>query len=267
MHEFEKYREIFVDLLKIFSEKIRIAPSSYSDDQFERIILEIVNERTAEEFALFSILFDLIINNREKYPQGYRRNDLIYLFNNRPYVKKEKKKEIYQYTNYHTIIELVIETFSFISSNNVVSFDDGMRFDIFLSHKYKNKIFNLIVYHILTGYYGLRVYVDWIYDKSVNRLRVSRKTVLMLQTRMEQSCNFLFFNLDRVATSNWMAWEVGYFSGLRKGMIGILDLGDYYGRNRTSIEVLSSTERFFFNGSDIVEDKNYNDIGYYFKCR
>ena len=47
-------------------------------------------------------------------------------------------------------------------------------------------------------------------------------------------------------TTNWMAWEVGYFSCLREESIGILDLDGYCTGNK-NVEVLSSNDKILFD--------------------
>lgn len=49
-------------------------------------------------------------------------------------------------------------------------------------------------------------------------------------------------------------------------MAGVLDLSNYYGKNRTNIEILSSSHRFIFNGNDIVDEKTNKIINRVFTC-
>ena len=92
------------------------------------------------------------------------------------------------------------ETFS---SNKYKYID--ISFDVFLSHRYFLRFYNIIVYYILTVYYNLVVYVDWIFDHTIDRKKLSQETVALLKYRMTQSKKLIFFNILNSSTTNWMA--------------------------------------------------------------
>lgn len=94
-------------------------------------------------------------------------------------------------------------------------------YDVFLSHASEDAAIVLGVYEILIGR-GLRVYVDWIDDAQLDRTRVTPATADLLRERMRSSKSMLFITTKNSSESKWMPWELGYFDGHRKGLVGIL---------------------------------------------
>lgn len=94
-------------------------------------------------------------------------------------------------------------------------------YDVFLSHASEDAAIVLGIHEILTSR-GLRVYVDWIDDAQLDRSRVTPATADLLRERMRSSKSMLFITTKNSSESKWMPWELGYFDGHRKGLVGIL---------------------------------------------
>lgn len=97
----------------------------------------------------------------------------------------------------------------------------AQEYDVFLSHASEDAAIVLGIHEILTGR-GLRVYVDWIDDAQLDRSRVTPATADLLRERMRSSKSMLFITTRNSSESKWMPWELGYFDGHRKGLVGIL---------------------------------------------
>ncbi|MEB0222891.1 toll/interleukin-1 receptor domain-containing protein [Pseudomonas sp. 10S4] len=95
------------------------------------------------------------------------------------------------------------------------------RFDIFLSHSFADAELVLGV-KVLLEAQGLRVYVDWVDDKALERDQVTEKTADVLRKRMRQSESLLYLASDNASKSKWMPWELGYFDGFKNGGVSIL---------------------------------------------
>lgn len=102
---------------------------------------------------------------------------------------------------------------------------DYDRFDIFLSHASRDAELILGVKAILEGS-GFKVYVDWIDDAHLDRVRVTKETADLLRRRMKQSSSLLWVATDAASQSKWMPWELGYFDGFRSNHVAILPLVD-----------------------------------------
>ncbi|ERJ12240.1 hypothetical protein [Haloplasma contractile] len=90
--------------------------------------------------------------------------------------------------------------------------------DIFLSHSFTDRIKVYGVYLLLTLKYKLKVYVDWIVDRNLNRSSVTKKNVRTLQLRMNQCKSLLVVKTRNYKTSVWVPWEVGYFNGSKNSV-------------------------------------------------
>lgn len=99
------------------------------------------------------------------------------------------------------------------------------RFDIFLSHAITDAELVLGV-KVLLEAQGLRVYVDWVDDKTLERDQVTEKTADVLRRRMRQSESLIYLATDNSSKSKWMPWELGYFDGFKNGDVAILPVLD-----------------------------------------
>lgn len=95
------------------------------------------------------------------------------------------------------------------------------QFDIFLSHSITDAELVLGV-KVLLEAQGLRVYVDWVDDRALERDQVTEKTADALRKRMRQSESLLYLATDNASKSKWMPWELGYFDGFKNGGVAIL---------------------------------------------
>lgn len=91
----------------------------------------------------------------------------------------------------------------------------GDSFDVFLSHSSLDQDVVRGLWGLLESQFGLRVYVDWIVDRDLDRTRVTASTVERLRRRMRKSKVLLFAASTNSPVSKWMPWELGYFDGLR----------------------------------------------------
>ncbi|WP_375577465.1 TIR domain-containing protein [Paracidovorax oryzae] len=100
------------------------------------------------------------------------------------------------------------------------------RFDIFLSHSYKDAELILGVKLLLQNK-GFSVYVDWLEDSHMNHKKVTKENADILRQRMRQSSSFIWVASETSSDSKWMPWELGFFDGFRPNHIAVLPLVDY----------------------------------------
>jgi hypothetical protein len=101
--------------------------------------------------------------------------------------------------------------------------DRGTKFDVFLSHSFRDAEIILGVYSLLKQG-GLEPYVDWIHDPQCDRSAVTPDTADLLRRRMKQCGSLVYATSTNSPESKWMPWELGYFDGLRSRSISILPL-------------------------------------------
>lgn len=272
--KFDDTRESIQKLISVFYNSNIL--SKYRNMKFEQDVLQIINRKTISNFEFFANVFDSIYdynltseNDFYKYMvqeiiQESKGKKLSKLFTNMSNLddRDQTIKLAYSIYNQHQAMIRSFEDFysdnqknNRISDNKIFDYKFlsnfkhiDISFDVFLSHRYYLRFYNIIVFYVLTVHYGLSVYVDWIFDHSVDRRKLDENTVKLLKYRMYQSRKLVFFNLINSNTTNWMAWEVGYFSCLKENSIAILDLDGYCTGNK-NVEVLSSNERI------ILDDK------------
>lgn len=100
------------------------------------------------------------------------------------------------------------------------------KFDVFLSHSSLDHD-EVIILVQLFNKSGYSVYVDWIYDKQLDRSNVTAKTADTLRMRMQQSKGLSYLATDNAFHSKWCPWELGYFDGQSKSRCCILPVLDY----------------------------------------
>ncbi|WP_297946636.1 TIR domain-containing protein [uncultured Fibrobacter sp.] len=94
-------------------------------------------------------------------------------------------------------------------------FDDSKKYDIFLSHSYKDRVAVAGLVKYLKKQYGYEIYVDWIEDNTLDRSRVTKETANVIKTRMK-NCKCLFYvTSENAPSSKWMPWELGLMDGLK----------------------------------------------------
>lgn len=99
------------------------------------------------------------------------------------------------------------------------------KFDIFLSHSIDDSDLVLGVMTLLQKQ-GLRVYVDWVVDRQLNRNSVDKETAAVLRARMKSSSSMMYIATDNSTNSKWMPWELGFFDGHKPNQVAILPLLD-----------------------------------------
>lgn len=102
---------------------------------------------------------------------------------------------------------------------------DSETFDIFLSHSIADAELVLGVRQLLEQQ-GATVYVDWSYDRQLDRSKVNADTAALLRQRMRQSNSLIYLATAAATTSKWMPWELGFFDGYRYGGVAIMPLLD-----------------------------------------
>lgn len=99
------------------------------------------------------------------------------------------------------------------------------KFDIFLSHSIDDSDLVLGVMTLLQKQ-GLRVYVDWVVDRQLNRNSVDKETAAVLRARMKSSSSMMYIATDNSINSKWMPRELGFFDGHKPNQVAILPLLD-----------------------------------------
>ncbi len=272
-NKFEDTRSSILKLISVFYKSSN--QSKLRNLQFEDNVTQIVTRKSINNFELFAYTFDSIYDNnflsknsfieyiqRERNKES-KDNKLVNLyFSSFDIEDREKTIDlafgvfeqhqamIRNYESIYINAKRTSEKFESRIFNDKFYSNDykytDISFDVFLSHRYFLRFYNIIVFYILTAHYDLIVYVDWIFDHTVDRKKLSEDTVKLLKYRLAQSNKLVFFNIVNSNTTNWMAWEVGYFSCLREDSIAILDLDGYCTGNK-NVEVLSSNDRILFD--------------------
>lgn len=108
-----------------------------------------------------------------------------------------------------------------ILNENTRMYKQNQSFDVFLSHSSldHNEVLILIELFNKCGY---SVYVDWIFDKQLDRSNVTPQTAQTLRTRMKQSKGLSYLATGNASQSKWCPWELGYFDGLSNSRCCIL---------------------------------------------
>lgn len=108
-----------------------------------------------------------------------------------------------------------------ILNENAQMYKQTQSFDVFLSHSSLdyNEVLILIDLFNKCGY---SVYVDWIFDKQLDRNNVTPQTAQILRTRMKQSRGLSYLATGNASQSKWCPWELGYFDGLSNSRCCIL---------------------------------------------
>lgn len=290
--KFEDTRNSIQRLTNIFIESNKRSP--YRNSRFENDVIQVITRKLARNFELFAYAFDSIFDNhfdnadefynhiRRGNQKDYKDKKLVSLFFSEDNAEERNKTIDLAFSIYKQHVAMIdIYDRIYSNANKLDRKIDGkifnesfysnkykyvdISFDVFLSHRYYLRFYNIIVYYILTVFYDLVVYVDWIFDYNVDRKKLSEDTVKLLKYRMTQSNKLIFYNISNSITTNWMAWEVGYFSCLREESIGILDLDGYCTGNK-NVEVLSSNDKILFDESKgLYMDKSKLTIGEWVK--
>ncbi|MDY0278769.1 MAG: hypothetical protein RBQ97_11870 [Acholeplasma sp.] len=274
-NRFDDTRSSIQKLTSIFFESRK--QNRFRNLQFEDDVIQVITRKSIRNFELFAYAFDSIFDNRfdnSNEFNGYilrerlkdsRDKKLLNLYFSETDSEDREKTIDLAFRIYKQHLAMIDVYEGIYSNANKVDrkfeskiFDENFNtmnykyvdisFDVFLSHRYYLRFYNIIVFYILTVHYDLVVYVDWIFDYNLDRKKLSEETVKLLKYRMSQSKKLIFYNISNSITTNWMAWEVGYFSCLREKSIGILDLDGYCTGNK-NVEVLSSNDKILFDVS------------------
>lgn len=113
-----------------------------------------------------------------------------------------------------------------VLERRTISISDRDVFDIFLSHSFRDAPVILAIAELLESQ-GVRVYVDWLVDRQLDRSKVNATTAALLRKRMEQCRSLIFATSTSSPSSKWMPWELGYFDGLRGSRIAIMPIEEH----------------------------------------
>ncbi len=103
------------------------------------------------------------------------------------------------------------------------TYDSAIFYDVFLSHSYKDKNAVIGLADELKNKYGLKVYIDWVEDKELDRSMIDENTAKALKERMMNCKCLLYATSENAVNSKWMPWEAGLMDGL-KGRVTICPL-------------------------------------------
>jgi hypothetical protein len=120
----------------------------------------------------------------------------------------------------------VSKSASQILAEDARRFSSSDRYDVFLSHSYKDGEVILGVKKLIEAQ-SLSVYVDWIDDAGLDRGQVTRNTAKVLRERMRVSSCLIYAHSANAGESVWMPWELGYFDGFKPAFVWILPLVDH----------------------------------------
>ncbi|HFE9762327.1 TPA: toll/interleukin-1 receptor domain-containing protein [Acinetobacter baumannii] len=115
------------------------------------------------------------------------------------------------------------ESYNDLLTESIKDQNSQNSYDVFLSHSVKDAKIVLGVKNWLEEN-GMKVYVDWIDDKQLDRSHVTSSTAEVLRTRMRQSSALLYIATDNSSQSKWMPWELGFFDGYSVGKVAILPI-------------------------------------------
>ncbi|MHC1672066.1 hypothetical protein ACODUM_04315 [Stenotrophomonas maltophilia] len=135
------------------------------------------------------------------------------------------------------------------------SYEPREEFDIFLSHSINDSDLVLGMM-VLLQKQGLKVYVDWVVDKKLDRNLVDKETAAVLRERMKSSSSLMYIATDNASNSKWMPWELGFFDGYRPGQVAVLPLMDF--------ETQSFEGQEYLGLYPIVTKKLENYVTYHF---
>ena len=99
-----------------------------------------------------------------------------------------------------------------ILNENARMYTQNQSFDVFLSHSSLDHGEVLILIDLFNKC-GYSVYVDWIFDKQLDRSNVTPQTAKTLRERMKQSRGLSYLATSNASQSKWCPWELGYFDG------------------------------------------------------
>lgn len=111
-------------------------------------------------------------------------------------------------------------------------------FDIFLSHRYEDREAVKGLADELVNDFKYSVYIDWIVDPTLDRLKVNRGTAEVLRNRLSHSRCLWYVTSDGSAASKWMPWETGFADG-KTGRVAICPLVSGEKTEFSGVEYLS----------------------------
>lgn len=115
-------------------------------------------------------------------------------------------------------------------------FSASKTYDIFLSHSFLDAELIEALKEEFEGL-GLKVYVDWIEDRQLDRSAVTSETAKTIKERMKCCKSLIYAFSDNSSKSKWMPWELGFFDGY-KGIVAVLPVVE----TPTSSEAFVGTE-------------------------
>lgn len=89
----------------------------------------------------------------------------------------------------------------------------GKRYDVFLSHRYRDREAVEALHHHIEDRLGYSVYLDWKEQPHLDRSKVEKETAEFFRRVMRQCSCLVFFASPNAPASAWMPWELGFFDG------------------------------------------------------
>jgi len=96
---------------------------------------------------------------------------------------------------------------------NKVRFDASERYDLFISHSFKDRDLVNGLYYLFQRA-GYKVYVDWIDDSNLDRMSVTPETAAIIRKRISSSKGLAYIATGNTTTSKWCPWELGVSDGM-----------------------------------------------------
>jgi len=131
----------------------------------------------------------------------------------------------------------------------VESFSERIGYDIFLSHSIRDAD-AVIGVKALFERKRLKVYVDWIDDRQLDRSMVNKSTAIKIRERMTTCKNLIYLCSENSTNSKWTPWELGFMDG-KTSKAFILPISRVEANTFSGIEYLSIYPYIEFIGDEI----------------
>lgn len=107
-----------------------------------------------------------------------------------------------------------------------LSHSDGQGgFDIFISHSSLDRKCTLALIELLEKD-GIKAYVDFIQDTSLNPNNVTIETSKKIKSRLNQCKALAYLSTSNTTNSKWCPWELGLSDGITNGKCAIFPVMD-----------------------------------------
>ena len=132
----------------------------------------------------------------------------------------------------------------------------GKKFDLFISHSSLDKQLVLTLVDLFNDA-GYSVYVDWLYDKQLDRSLVTQETAQTIRCRVIQSSGLSYISTQNATSSKWCPWELGIADGTSKGRVCICPVLDYESKTFVGQEYLGLYPYLVYEKTDNTGKYNF----------